>query len=144
VIVTLVGLPVAVIFTVDGDAEYPHAAASVTVTGCPPTLAVALREVSAELAAAVRVTLPLPEPVAPLEIPSHVALVVAVHPHPGFVVTYSRAVPPAAGMLTLSCDTPTVQLVTAGEVVVLLTEKESGESELVPSPPGPTAATSAV
>jgi hypothetical protein len=46
-------------------------------------------------------------------------------------------------MLTLSCDTPTVQLVTAKEVVVL-TEKESGESELVPRPPGPTAATSAV
>jgi hypothetical protein len=106
VIVTLVVFPLAVIFTVEGDAAYPHAAACVTVTFCPPTLIVALREVSAELAAAVMVTLPLPEPVPPLVIPSHVALVVAVHPHPGFVITYSRTVPPAAGMLALSCDTP--------------------------------------
>jgi len=134
VIVTRVGSPLAVIFTVEGDAAYPHAAACVTVTVCPPTLIVALREVSAELAAAVMVTLPLPEPVPPLAIPSHVALVVAVHPHPGFVITYSRTVPPAAGMLALSCDTPKVQLATV---------KESGETELVPRPPGPTAATSA-
>ena len=52
-IVTLLGLPVVVIFTVEGDAAYPHAAACVTVTVWPPTLIVALREVSAELAAAV-------------------------------------------------------------------------------------------
>ena len=90
VIVTLLGLPVVVIFTVEGDAAYPHAAACVTVTVWPPTLIVALREVSAELAAAVIVTLPLPEPVPPLVIPSHMALVVAVHPHPGLVVASSR------------------------------------------------------
>lgn len=77
-----------------------------TVTASPPTLIVAVRELSVGLEAAAIVMLPLPEPVPPLVILSQAALVVAVHVHPAFVVKFSVTVPPAAGMLAVSCDTP--------------------------------------
>ena len=60
------------------------------------------------LVAALKVTVPLPEPLAPPLIVSHAALLVAVHVHPLAAVTAVVDDPPAAVSVWASGDTPNV------------------------------------
>jgi hypothetical protein len=90
--------PVAPPNTIDalvGASEYVHgAAACVTVNVCPPIVNVPLRCDEFGLAVALKLTVPLPVPLAPLVIVSHdVALLTAVHEQPPGAVT---AVDPVA------------------------------------------------
>jgi hypothetical protein len=74
------------------------AAACVTVKVWPATVSVAVR-VTVVFAATSKVTLPLPEPVAPVAMLAHAALLVAVHEQPVLVVTAIDPEPPAAPKL---------------------------------------------
>jgi hypothetical protein len=56
---------------------------------------VPVRGVVVVLAATLKVTVPLPEPLAPAVTVSQVALLVAVHAHPLDVVTVNEPVPPS-------------------------------------------------
>ena len=60
------------------------------------------------MAVAVTDTVPLPEPLAPLVIVSHVALFVAVHVQPVAAVTATEPLPPAATMFCVAGDRATV------------------------------------
>jgi hypothetical protein len=75
------------------------AAACVTVKVCPATVSVALRVDVVVFAATLKLTLPLPEPVAPVAMLAHAALLVAVQEHPVLVVTATDPEPPAAAKL---------------------------------------------
>ncbi len=68
------------------------APAWVTVNVCAPIVRVPLRVAELWLAAMPKVTVPLPEPLAPAEIVSHVALLVAVHAQPATAVTATAPV----------------------------------------------------
>ena len=83
---------------------YAHAAACVTVRVCPAIVSVPVRELVAVLTAAAYVTVPLPVPLLPLLIDSHVALLVAVHPQTLVVVTEAVELPPAAATLCVVGD----------------------------------------
>ncbi len=78
------------------------AAACVTVKVLPAIVSVADLPGVAVLAAAVNPTLPLPLPVAPLEIVTHDAPLVAVQAHPAAAVTVTVPGPPAAGSAWLA------------------------------------------
>jgi hypothetical protein len=80
-----------------GEIEYEQAAACVTVNVWPATVSVPVRAVVAVLAAALKETVPLPEPLAPLVTASQEALLTAVHAQPVPAVTFTVPVPPAAG-----------------------------------------------
>src|SRR5262245_28019078 len=56
------------------------------------------------LAVAFRLTVPEPEPLAPVEIVNHEAPDVAVHEQPASVVTPTDAAPPAAGVDCVAGD----------------------------------------
>jgi hypothetical protein len=72
------------------------AAACVTVNVCPPTVNVPLRCDAFGLAVALKLTAPLPLPLAPLVIVSQdVSLLTAVHAQPPGEVTVVEPVPPA-------------------------------------------------
>ena len=88
---------------VDGEIVKAHPLAScVRVNVWPPIVAVPLRGCVAVLAVAVRFTVPLPVPVAPLVTVSHdVLLLTAVHEHPVGAVTLVDIVPPPATMVRL-------------------------------------------
>jgi hypothetical protein len=78
--------------SVVGDAENVQATpACVTVTVCPATVAVPVRELVLEFAAIVSVTDPLPLPDVGLTV-IHAALLEAVHPQPAGLVTPTEAV----------------------------------------------------
>jgi hypothetical protein len=79
---------------------------------------------------------PFPEPLAPLVIDSHDAVSVAVQAQPDPAVSVRVAVPPPTGTLVVSGDTENEQAAPNAN--------ESTDIELMPRPPGPTAATSAV
>ena len=80
-----------------GEIEYVHgAAACVTVNVCPPAVIVPVRDVVAEFAATLNVTVPFPDPLAPPVIVIHVALLAAVHAQPLPLVTVNEPVPPPA------------------------------------------------
>ena len=138
VTVTVPVPPPATILCVAGDsATLQGAPAWVTATVWPATVRVALRDTLDVFAVAVTVTVPLPDPLAPVVTVSHaVALLVAVHAQPEPDVTERLAVPPATGTLVVSGVTEKVQ----GDVYANV----STDMALVPRPPGPTAATSAV
>lgn len=68
----------------------------VTVNVRPATVAVPERCDGVVLAATVSDTLPLPEPLAPAETVSQLALLAAVQPHPEAVATATTVVSPAA------------------------------------------------
>ena len=72
------------------------AAAWVTVKVCPPAVIVPVRDVVAEFAATLNVTVPLPDPLAPPVIVIQLSLVDAVHAHPAPLVTVNDPVPPPA------------------------------------------------
>jgi hypothetical protein len=76
----------------------------VTVTVCPAIVTVALRDAAVVFAGAVTATVPSPDPLAPLVMLSHVALLVAVHAQPAPAVTVTLPVPPAATMLCVAGD----------------------------------------
>lgn len=69
-----------------------------TVTVRVATVRVPERCAVVVLAATLYDTVPFPEPLLPLVIVSHVALLVAVHAQPVVVVTAVDAVPPAAAI----------------------------------------------
>ena len=74
-----------------------HGAAScVTVNVCPPAVIVPVRDVVAEFADTVNVTVPLPDPLAPPVIVIQVALLAAVHAQPLPLVTVNELVLPPA------------------------------------------------
>jgi hypothetical protein len=137
-IVTVPLPPPAAMFCVAGEsAKLQDTPAWVTVTAWPPTVTVALRDVVDVLAAAVSVTVPFPEPLAPPVTVNHPALLVAVHAQPEPAVSERVAVPPPTATLVVRVDTE-------NEHVVVPYANESTDMALVPRPPGPTAATSAV
>jgi hypothetical protein len=137
VIVTVPLPPPATMFWVAGEsAKLQGTPACVTVTAWPPTVTVALRDTLDVLAVAVSVIVPLPEPLAPLVIDSHDALSDAVHAQPEPAVSVRVAVPPPTATLVVSGDTENEHVVPYANV--------STDIALVPRPPGPTAATSAV
>jgi hypothetical protein len=137
VIVTVPLAPPATMFCVAGEsAKLQDTPAWVTVTAWPPTVTVALRAVLDVLAVAVSVTVPFPEPLAPAVTVNHAALLVAVHAQPEPAVSERVAVPPPTGTLVVSVDTENEHVVPYAN--------ESTDMALVPRPPGPTAATSAV
>jgi hypothetical protein len=86
-----------------GAIEYVHgAAACVTVNVCPPMVSVPERCVPFGLAVALKLTVPLPLPLAPPVMVSHdVLLLTAVHAHPARADTDVDPVAPAA---TIDCD----------------------------------------
>jgi hypothetical protein len=69
----------------------------VIVTACPATVSTPLRDCVVGLAENEYVTLPFPEPLAPLEIVIHETELDAVHAHPFADVTVTVPVPDAAG-----------------------------------------------
>jgi hypothetical protein len=75
------------------------AAAWLTVKVWPAMVAVPVRAVVTVFAATESATVPLPLPLAPLEIVSHDALLVAVHAQPARLVTDTLAAWPAATTL---------------------------------------------
>ena len=90
-----------------GDTAYEHegAAAWLIVKVCPPTPMVPLRELVVVFAAALKATLPLPEPLAPLVRVIQLAPLLAVQVHPDAAVTENDPVPPAAATAWLAGDT---------------------------------------
>ena len=76
----------------------------VTVTVWPATVNVALRDEAAAFAVAVTLTLPSPDPLAPLVTVNHAALLVAVQVHPVGAVTFTEPLPPPATMLSVVAD----------------------------------------
>ena len=76
-------------------------AAWVTDTACPATVTTPVRCVCPVLAATVKPTLPLPEPLAPLVIVIQLTLLTAVHEQPAFAVTETVLELPLAGAATV-------------------------------------------
>jgi hypothetical protein len=70
----------------------------VTVKVTPPIVSVPVRFVPAVLAAAVKLTVPFPDPDAPAVIVNQLSLLVAVHEQPVGAVTDVEPVPPAAAI----------------------------------------------
>ena len=81
----------------------------VTVTVWPATVSVPVRCAVAALVVALKVTVPLPDPLAPLPIVSQAALLVALHAQPVAAVTAVVDEPPAAVSVRDVGDTPKVQ-----------------------------------
>jgi hypothetical protein len=75
------------------------AAGCVTDTAFPPTVSVAERVDDDEFGATLNVTVPLPEPLAPLTMVSQLALLDEVQLHPEVVVSVTLAVSPAAAIV---------------------------------------------
>jgi hypothetical protein len=89
--------PIAASVMVSGLTVNVHAAAaSVTVNVQPAIVIVADLAAVVGLAAAVYPTLPVPVPLAPVEIVTHDAPLVAIQLHPAVVVTVTEPVPPVA------------------------------------------------
>jgi hypothetical protein len=80
------------------------APAWVTVTVWPATVTVALCDNELVFAVAVRLTVPFPDPLAPLVTVSQLALLVAVHVHPAGAFNVTAALPPAATMFSAVDD----------------------------------------
>ena len=100
VVVTVVdaSAPAAGTDWVEGEIENEHPAGScVTENVCPPTVSVPVRGLVLALAATLKLTEPLPVPVAPLVTVNHpVSLLTPVHEHPDDAVIVAEPVPPAA------------------------------------------------
>ena len=75
------------------------------MTVWPATVNVALRDEAEVFAVAVTLTLPSPDPLAPLVTVSQLALLVPVHVHPVGAVTFTEPLPPPATMLSVVADT---------------------------------------
>ena len=104
VAVTTMGVPAPPAALMVWDAwssEYEHAAAAwVTVNVCPAIVRVPVRGVPVGLAATEKFTVPFPVPLPGVTPVIHVALLVAVHAHPGVaVIRMGVPAPPAALMV---------------------------------------------
>lgn len=98
--------PAAAKLCVVAEVAYVQAApACVTVTSLPAAVSVALRAVVDVFAVALTITVPFPDPLAPLAIVNHVDDSVAVHVHPVPTATATDIPPPAAAMLIVAGDT---------------------------------------
>ena len=82
----------------------------VTVTVWPATVSVPVRCEVEVLAVALKVTVPLPDPLAPPLMVSHAALLVAVHVHPVAAVTLVVDDPAAEVSAAEVGETPKVQV----------------------------------
>ena len=80
----------------------------VTVTAWPATVSVPMRCAVDVFAVTLKVTVPLPEPLAPLLMVSQAALLVAVHVHPVAAVTAAVDDPAAEASVAEVGDTPKV------------------------------------
>ena len=78
--------------------------ACVTVTVWPATVNVALRDEAAVFAVAVALTVPSPDPLAPLVTVSQDALLVAVQAQPVAAVSVTEPLPPPATMFSVVAD----------------------------------------
>jgi hypothetical protein len=88
--------PVAAAVMLDGVIVYVHGAPPwFTVNVWPAIVRVALLAAVVEFASAPNSALPLPLPLAPLRIPTHVTPLVAVHAHPAPAVIVTVPLPPA-------------------------------------------------
>src|SRR5205814_4556552 len=94
--------------------------ACVTVKVFPAIVSVPVRDVPAVFAATLNVTLPLPEPDAPVVTVIHVALLTAVHAQPVGAVTVVLPVPPAAATDWLVGEIVSVQVMPTCVTVALL------------------------
>ena len=132
---TLAPSPAAATVWLVGDTAKLHAALlCVTVTVCPATVSVPLREVVAVLAATVYMTVPFPLPLPPPVTVIQLLLLVAVQLQPLPAATLTLAPSPAAATVWLVGDTAKVHGA----------EKENVLEKLLrPTPPGPMAATAA-
>jgi hypothetical protein len=91
------GSPAAATDCDTGEIAYVQATPGcVTEKVWPPTVIVALRDVAVVFAAPVKLTVPLPDPLAPAVIVIHVSVVVAVHAQPACAVTPIAPEPPPA------------------------------------------------
>jgi hypothetical protein len=81
-----------------GDSEYEHdgAAAWLMVKVLPPAAMVPVRELVVVFAAALKATVPVPEPLVPLVRVIQLAPLLAVHVHPAVAVSENDPVPPSA------------------------------------------------
>ena len=89
------------------------------MTVCPATVTVALRDAVAVFAVALTLTVPLPDPLAPLVTVSHDALLVAVQVQPVAAVTVTAPLPPPDTMLKAVADSVKVQGTPAWVTVTL-------------------------
>jgi hypothetical protein len=97
--------PPATMFSVVADSVYVQATpACVTVTLCPATVTVVLRDEVAIFAVAATLTVPFPDPLAPLVTVSQLALLVAVQVHPAGAVTVTEPLPPPATTFSVVAD----------------------------------------
>jgi len=99
--------PAAVAAWLAGDTVYEHEGAApwLIVKVCPPTPMVPLRELVVLFAAALKATVPLPEPVVLLVTVIQLAPLVAVHVQPAAAATENDPVPPPAATAWLAGDT---------------------------------------
>ena len=98
--------PAAAKLCVAGEATYEQAApACVIVTSLPAAVSVALRAVVDVFAVALTVTVPFPDPLAPLVIVNHADVSLAVHVHPDSAAIATEPPPLAAARLTVPGDT---------------------------------------
>jgi hypothetical protein len=103
--------PVAATACVDADRlKVQLTPGCVTVTLWPAIVRVALRALVVVFAAALKVTVPLAEPLDPPVTVTQLAPLVAVHAHPVVVVTSTLPVPPAAATACVEAERLNVQL----------------------------------
>ena len=133
VTVALPGPPPLVTVNEVGVTEKLQAPPCDTVKVRPAIVNVPVRPVVAVLAATLKFTVPLPDPLAPDVTVIQVALLTAVHPQPVPAVTFVLPVPPAA--------TAFIELEDRAKLHTAVNENVF-ESALGVLPPGPTAATS--
>jgi hypothetical protein len=96
--------PAAGTLCVSGDVVNVQPCPCTTVTVCPPTMRVPVRD-GPVVAATAKVTLPAPAPLAPAVIVIHGALLAAVQAHPAAALTSIVRLPPPAATAWLSGDT---------------------------------------
>lgn len=85
------------------------APASVTVKMLPAIVSVPVRALAALFAAALKLTVPLPDPLAPAVTVIHPLLLAAVHAHPAGAFTVAVPVPPPEPMLCAEGEIVSVQ-----------------------------------
>ena len=99
---------------------------------CPAIVIVPVRAAVPVLAATLKPTVPLPDPLAPLVTVIHVAFETADHVHPADTVTATDPLSPAATIDWLDGAIADEQTGCAAKVL---------DTALAPEPPGPTALT---
>jgi hypothetical protein len=113
--------PLGAAVTSSGDTENEHVGlGSNTTKLLPATVSVAVRADPEVLAAAVKLTKPVPVRLVPFEIVTHVAPLDALHVHPALVVTVMLPVPPDARSARLAGEIANEQVRAAWLTVKVL------------------------